>query len=312
MTVTVYRSTDISAPVLTGETSKLIDLLHACLVTGYGSKPAAGWSRAYFDDPNDTAAFRQGAGSQFYLRVDDGGPGAGTFKEARAVGYESMSDVNTGVAPFPTVAQAANGVFIRKSAAADSTARAWILVATAKLFHLFVFTGDTANVASAFSFGDVYSYKSADAYSCHISGRATENAILASGETVGTLVSTVTATTAGHYIARSYTGIGGSVLVGQHSDYWTANQTQVGASGGLAYPNPVDGAMQMTPLYLNEAAAARGTVPGLWNPMHVTAFGLGDTISGVGGLSGRVFEVVSVTVASSQLLLETSDTWTEN
>ena len=175
-----------------------------------------------------------------------------------------------------------------------------------------MFTGDTANVASAFSFGDVYSYKSADAYSCHISGRATENAILASGETVGTLVSTVTATTAGHYIARSYTGIGGSVLVGQHSDYWTANQTQVGASGGLAYPNPVDGAMQMTPLYLNEATVARGTIPGLWNPMHVTAFGLGDTISGVGGLSGRTFEVVSVTVASSQLLLETSNTWTEN
>ena len=38
---TIYRSTDASAPVLTGEVGKLVDLLDACLVNGYGAKSAA-------------------------------------------------------------------------------------------------------------------------------------------------------------------------------------------------------------------------------------------------------------------------------
>ena len=47
MTVRVYRWDDASAPVLTGEVGKLAALLKACLVTGYGSKTAAGWSNPY-------------------------------------------------------------------------------------------------------------------------------------------------------------------------------------------------------------------------------------------------------------------------
>jgi hypothetical protein len=44
MTVRIYRSTDGSAPVLTGQAGKLTDLLDAILVNGYGSKTAAGWT----------------------------------------------------------------------------------------------------------------------------------------------------------------------------------------------------------------------------------------------------------------------------
>jgi hypothetical protein len=46
MTVRVYRSTDASAPVLTGQVGSLTALLDAVLVNGYGALSAAGWTIA--------------------------------------------------------------------------------------------------------------------------------------------------------------------------------------------------------------------------------------------------------------------------
>ena len=47
MTVRIYKSTDSGAPTLTGQAFSLISLLLACLVDGYGSKAAAGWTKPY-------------------------------------------------------------------------------------------------------------------------------------------------------------------------------------------------------------------------------------------------------------------------
>lgn len=43
---TIYRNTDTSAPALTSvnDSASLTKLLEACLVDGYGSKSAAGWT----------------------------------------------------------------------------------------------------------------------------------------------------------------------------------------------------------------------------------------------------------------------------
>jgi hypothetical protein len=49
-----------------------------------------GWNRAY--SGTNKAAYRMGAANQHYYRVDDNGPGAATYKEARLVMYETMSD----------------------------------------------------------------------------------------------------------------------------------------------------------------------------------------------------------------------------
>ena len=41
----IYKSTDTSAPVLAGnDRTCLVNLLNKCLVTGYGDRPAAGWT----------------------------------------------------------------------------------------------------------------------------------------------------------------------------------------------------------------------------------------------------------------------------
>jgi hypothetical protein len=77
MTVRVYRSTDASAPVLTGQVGSLTALLDAVLVNGYGALTAAGWSI------NQTTTNKRGykqnlTGSNntsgMLLYVDDTGP----------------------------------------------------------------------------------------------------------------------------------------------------------------------------------------------------------------------------------------------
>lgn len=47
MTVRVFRSTDASAPALSGRPGSFVSLLDACLVDGYTGKPAAGWTKPY-------------------------------------------------------------------------------------------------------------------------------------------------------------------------------------------------------------------------------------------------------------------------
>lgn len=310
MTVTVYRSTDGSAPVLTGAVGALNALLYACLVTGYGAKAAAGWSRAYNDAPNNTSVFRQGGGPQHYLRVNDNGPGAGGAKESRLVGYEAMTTVDAGTNPFPTAAQMANGVFARKSTTADATARAWTLVATDKLFHLFMYAGDTAGRANCLTFGSAYSIVPSEGYATILIGRDTENTGTTTGDKFQYLSSNISAGVGGHYMARTYTGVGGSVAVAKWGDYFQAPQSYVGGTGGVTYPLPVDSSLAISPINLGTGGFYRGTLPGVWNPLHVEALVNGDTVDGVGGLSSRTFEVAMLMVG--QVLIETSDTWDEN
>lgn len=60
--VTVYRWDDPGAPQLsTRKASEWIEILRKCLVTGYGSKAAAGWSVAFEDAASDKITFRSAA-----------------------------------------------------------------------------------------------------------------------------------------------------------------------------------------------------------------------------------------------------------
>lgn len=312
MTVTVYRSSDASAPSLTGQVGSLNSLLYACLVTGYGAKAAAGWSRTYNDAGNNTSVFRQGSGPMHYLRVNDNAPGAGGARESRLVGYEAMTDVNTGTGPFPTAAQMANGVFARKSATADGTVRSWMLVATAKMCHLFMYAGDVASRANALSFGSIYSIVPAEGYATILIGRDTENTGATTGDKFQYLSASAAtgSAVAAHYMARSYTGVGGSVAVSKCGDNMHGTQSYVGGTGGVAYPFPPDNSLLISPLKIATGNYYRGALPGAWNPLHTEAFANGDTVDGVGGLASRTFEVVML--MTGQVLVETSNTWDEN
>lgn len=327
MTVRLYKSTDASAPTLTGQVGSLVALLDAVLVNGYGSQTAAGWSIAY--TATNKRDYLQASGhSGFYLDVDDSAPT--TAKEARTRGYEAMTAQATGTNAFPTSAQSSFGVVCRKSVSADSVTRPWYMVADGGTFYLFVDTGDFISPAYslAFYFGDFFSYKASDAYGCAIIGRNTENTGANSAEGLPSLAplnAMLTASTPAHYVARSWTGTGGSIAFAKHTSVMmytngsgSSYATVTGSSASpVTYPNGPDAALELAPIWIGHNSAIRGYLKGLWCPLHVQPTGHGDTFSGSGNMSGKSFlslNVQSAIVSTSpsatgQIVVETSDTW---
>jgi hypothetical protein len=314
MSVTVYRSTDASAPVLTGSVGDLIALLDACLVNGYGSKTAAGWSKPF--TATNKATFRPGSGVQHYFDVDDSGPGVGVAKEARIRGFETMTAVATGTGPFPTVAQQTNGLFIRKSATADATARVWAVIADDRTAHVLIYTGDTAGIFLAFTIGEFYSLMT-DNYRSILAARATENSstTAVSVETWPAPSTTIATASAGHYAPRSYTQLGTAVAICKGWNTWLA--TSPAGSGSLDTPNAVDGAMYILPMLLGETTGLvgelRGRKRGVFVPAHKNAsLADGQTIDGSGAYAGHVFTVFASTGSTGTILFDTTGPWDTN
>lgn len=326
-TVRTYRSTDASAPVLTGSVGTLVALLDACLVNGYGSQSAAGWTIPFTATNKRMYTNSAVDGTGFTLYVDDTGPGGGGAREARMTGFEVATAIGTGTGQFPTFAQLAIGIgalVCRKSTTADATARAWTLVADDTVFYFFAETGDFTSPTGpyAFAFGDFFSYATSDPYRCMIVGRNSENTNSLQQEWFPSLFQTGTAnilslTMAAHYIARSYTQIAGSIGFGKRTDQMlmgangggTAGSASSIGSAGLAnnqnacaigwigqsslpgppYPNAADGALLMAPIWIHHNGVNRGYFKGLWAPMQNQPLAHNATFSGTGNLAGKSF-----------------------
>ncbi|CAN5813834.1 hypothetical protein BH20PSE1_BH20PSE1_01000 [soil metagenome] len=267
---------------------------------------SAGWAKEF--SGTNLAAYRPPAGgNRLRLRIDDTGTTNG-----RGVGYETMSDVNTGTGDFPTAAQISGGLYWPKSNTADATARPWIIAATDRLIIMHVSSSSIANAtnASICVFGDIKSFKSGDAYSTiHIAGTITTT----TASNILSLVSTSLGNTAsGHYISRSYTQLGTSLNVGKHIDSAKAMSTvSIGSvTSTLVYPNGPDGGLYMSSIWIHEISGphVRGTIPGLWAPLHNKPLEHLDTVSGTGALAGKTFQALKM-YNGSECLLELSDTW---
>lgn len=316
MTVRVYRSSDASAPVLSGQAGALAALFHACLVTGYGAAVAAGWAREF--TATNKAVFRAATGNRLRLRIDDTGT-----NDARAIGYEVMTDVDTGTGAFPTNGQVSGGLYIRKSNTADNTSRPWVLVATETCFYFLPDSGGTdwliqptaGNISGQFFFGEVLSFKSGDAYNTLIIGSestGTSQCRLASAVQQSTITP---AGLVGHYMARPYYQSAGAFQTNKWPAMSFYAQTTMG-SAGTQYPDPVSGALHLSPVYLVELGPGsggylRGILRGLWCSVHPFPGNHGDQFSGSGEMAGKTF--LSVGSASAgvlgRVLIEISNTW---
>lgn len=125
-----YTWQDASAPTVYAGSGVLINLLKACLVNGYGSKPGAGWTIAYEDIANNKIVLKQPSGTNGrYLWIDDNLSSV-HFRNAAIKLFETMSDIDTGTGETPTAAQEPNTLGIRKSVTTDSTERPWRLFVT--------------------------------------------------------------------------------------------------------------------------------------------------------------------------------------
>lgn len=298
---TVYKSTDTSAPVLTGQVGTLVALLDACLVNGYGSKSAAGWTKPF--SATNKGAYLGTAGH--YLDVNDAAAGAAGAQEANVRGYESMTAVGTGTGPFPTTTQvAAPGMYVRKSVSADATPRGWILLADGTTFSLFILSGDSANLYQSFHFGRFYSFSSGDTYRSTILAHTTTGGSPAHGLDFASLATNATqGTPSGVYQPRAMAGTGTSVqsgLLGFSSNLLTAP---------FPGPNAADGNMYISRLFLMDAltgTSLRGYLRGIYQVVTGANLNDGDTFSGAGDFAGRTFVILFRTRNGATLALETT------
>ena len=219
------------------------------------------------------------------LRVDD----TGTIN-ARVRAYEAMSDISAGVGMTPLESQAAGGLWWPKSATANATARAWILVADARGFYLAVAPAGGDRYTLLFA-GDIASLKSGDAYGYLLTGNQGDQTN-ASSVPDGCVGYSHRSARTGAYLVRAYTAIGQSTAaqrLGAHHNGSTADVYAGTAGYSLgAYPNGANNGLLTGALELH-AAGLRGTLPGLLHPVQDcgTSFATGATVDGTDDLAGR-------------------------
>jgi len=308
---TIYRSSDTGAPTLSGTVNSLVNLLQKCLVDGYGSKTAAGWTMPYTG--TNKAVFKNGGGCQMYFRIDDNASGTGGVKEAKLNPMEVMTDVDTGTGWYSNL-----GTYhvIRKSTSADSTARSWIILADARTAYIHIATGDSGVVYTSFAMGEFYSLVNNDNYRNFVSARTTENSGSVSNDSLP-LTSVIGSTVTGMTLARPYTGTGGVITPGKHGDS-AKNDGNVNLMGTVPYPNPSDGGLYLSPIWITETSSPagniRGRMRGMWHFLHGSSAAVadGDVFTGTGSLGGKTFIAIKTGNSTTTYIFETSDTLETN
>jgi hypothetical protein len=305
---TVYRSDDASAPQINGTVGSIIAALDAILVNGYGAKSAAGWTKPYTD--TNKAAYYMGTGGtsdRMYLRVDDS-----AAQVARVVGYVTMSDIDTGVEPFPTAAQFSGGLYLHKSSTANATARPWIAFATPTTIYLFIEAGGTTlggtwqTAWGQLAFGEYATY--VGSFTKNVMMMCGSGSSVGQGAPIGHLQGCQSGATAqpGHYLARPYTDVAGAApfmkdVGAQFSNVSDTATRVMGVSNGPQVPSPVTGKIKMRRVRLWMIATASvevGHLLGMWAPLTHSLLGNNlDTIEGSGTLAAKTFMRVSATGA---------------
>jgi hypothetical protein len=249
------------------------------------TKPFTGTNkRAY--KPSDVLA------TGMSLRVDDS-----ATTSSRVVGYETMSDIDTGTGPFPTATQSSGGGYWPKSSTADATARPWTLIGDSRGFYLYL--SPNASFSSqgvVYGFGDFTPYKSGDAYACFLACSA--GSIIASAAVVPDCLGYAQpASTGGLFmVPRAYTALGSALQMFQTSAHATANGysgTATYNARSYQYPNGPDNGLMLSEVEVGHAqsggVALRGKVPGVYHTPQLAAasFGTRDTIAGASAYAGK-------------------------
>jgi hypothetical protein len=212
-----------------------------------------------------------GPGStRFFYRVADTAAN-GEPRLLRA--YEDMSDVNTGTAPWPTLAQeTGDGVSYLRSN--SSTPRPWCLVADQRTVYIVLVSESTSGIAGGRCFGDFLPYSESDLFAALLNGGNSSYRYL----TVASL---------SHYVPRVAAGTGAAT---------TGTKYALFTSSGTAenYPSSIYGGTVFSrPVLVAQANLVRGEWRGLMgcsaNP--IPAGQLFTVIATVPGVAGRVLVV---------------------
>lgn len=222
----------------------------------------AGWVKEFTG--TNVAAYRSAdvLGTRMYLRIDDT-----STTLCRVVGYETMSNIDTGAGPFPTAAQVTGGGYWPKAQVAGSTPLLWCLIADTRTlidtvgpsYHL----GAGYNLVFSRMFGDIAHVRpSGDPYACVLNySLLTSSSGMADSGLAG-------GSAAQYALPRNYTGLGSSVLnvsvpYTGNTDTCSGRDTKVGD-----FPSPVDGGLKLSKKFVSPSASAgyiRGDLVGWYH-----------------------------------------------
>jgi hypothetical protein len=273
-----------------------------------------GWTKAFTGTNKAVYKSSDPASTGLFLRIDDTNAGVASATDARAVMYETMSDVDTGTNPGPTVSQLSGGQFWNKGAN-SSTAKTWTLLGDGRIFYLFTQISSFTNQIGM-GFGDLISYRAADAYGCVLAGAS---AAVAGGVAGGcfllrnNLLSNAPNNSGGFVLSRVAAQTGTSVQAGAN---FHSMGNSVPGSQGPAYPSPVDNGLVMhRPMYVIESNAAfsspiRGELPGVIVPLGAIPFSHLEIVSGIVGLTGSAVALaISDANTAGRILFDISNAW---
>ncbi len=220
----------------------------------------AGWLKAF--SGTNTGAYKVDPAlhpdsTGILCKVDDT-----TTTNARIWGYESMTDIDTGLGEFPTTAQ--TPLWVVKSSTANATAKTWWVVCDSRMVYVGVrsyATNDADYAPGWWCFGEFDSKKTADDYRFIVSGNTGT-----SSPTVPEPAKAITSTTniLHTYVARSYTALGGGVKT-QNLTWPSSYGGSGGTAAPLAYPNGPDYGLYLCPADIVEQSPynLRGRLPGM-------------------------------------------------
>jgi hypothetical protein len=306
-----------------------------------------GWQEAF--SAANKRTYRMGGSLGYLLDVDDSGPGAGGAREARVCGFLTATGIFTGTGQFPTadttfITIGSGQLAVRKSSSADATSRAWYLVCDDRTFYTSFLNNDatTTEWKGGMGFGEYDSFiGSADIYRVFIMARAVENnasysstggafdplTFFVGGQPQaggGPLQAQLASFQPGHFLARSFTGIGSAVAANKSTLSELVNQgTYQGPSYWYMYPaqneisglrsfNPPSASFIWAPCWINEAnmLTVRGRLRGMWVPCAVYTFATNfDEFEGSLDLAGRTLKLITPCPGPSAIAWEISDTW---
>ncbi|WP_295978893.1 hypothetical protein [uncultured Variovorax sp.] len=257
------------------------------------AKPFAGTNLAVYQS-------QSAASAKHLLRVDDT-----STTLMRVVGYESMSDVNTGAGAFPTAAQIAGGLYWPKRQAAGAAGVPWMIVGDERMFYFICCpfgaspTNWAAGNATTRGFGDPIILKpSGDAFATMLCGSQQSSvSSMQDGDFFNPSNSAIST-------PRIYTG-NGSAFFHYAAAYCGGGNNASGVAATLgAFPNGIDGALYLSKKYLvasGSDGSPRADIPGVRHiPQSNTLnnFAAGDPWPGGGLDAGRTFMAVPCTNTS--------------
>lgn len=262
------------------------------------TKPFAGTNKGAYQ----SAAL---ASPKFFLRVDDSDPQVASVR-----GYETMTDVDTGVAPFPTDTQLNGGGYWGKSNSANTNAIGWTLIGDGQVFYLHtsIYQGYGSSYAnyvngSVLGFGDMVSSRAqGDGYACAIACATSDwqNYSWSAG-----FDANYTSHSKYIYTPRGYGGLGSSQPMSS-APYSGSLSALSGCDTTLGvFPSPVDGSLLLSARFLmqpNISNAPRCDIPGVYTcPQSNLVLTLShrSVLAGSGALAGRTLMALAVSVYTS-------------